>query len=301
MPRVRPATPRAEGRLVVGHRLARSRRVQGVGARDGLEQERRVANVLGERADLIEGRREGDEPVARDSAVGRLESDHAAEGGGLPHGPAGVGAETAGGEVGGDRGRGAARGAAGHAVEPPRVAGHAEAGVLRRGAHRELVAVRLAEEDGAVAREAHHRGGVVGRHEVPEDARPAGRADSTSTEHVLDRQRHAIEGSRRIAPAEPLVHRIGLGPRQIGRDRQVGSQRAVEQGDAREVGLDEGACRDAAGPERLDGLVDGEAGPVAQGVIPPGSWVPGTARRPDRERSPAWHRRGRRAAPRRRA
>ena len=51
------------------------------------------ATVVGERADLVERAGEGDQPVARDAAVGGLHPDHAAQRGGLADRATGVGAE----------------------------------------------------------------------------------------------------------------------------------------------------------------------------------------------------------------
>ena len=73
--------------------------------------------VQRERADLIERRRERDQAVARDAAVGRLHADDAAERGGLADRAAGVGAQ-----------RQRREPAATAAAEPPlRSAGHARA------------------------------------------------------------------------------------------------------------------------------------------------------------------------------
>ena len=55
--------------------------------------ERQVRDAAREGPDLVERRREGDEAVAADAAVGRLQADDAAERGRLPDGAAGVGAE----------------------------------------------------------------------------------------------------------------------------------------------------------------------------------------------------------------
>ena len=117
-------------------------------AGDDLEQERRVGQVVRERADLVERAGEGDQAVAADPAVGRLQADDPAERGGLADRAAGVGARAT-----------AARGRR----RPPRpsrptsrrgcasssqgLQGRAVGAVLGRRAHRELVHVRLAEED----------------------------------------------------------------------------------------------------------------------------------------------------------
>ena len=88
----------------------------------------------------------GDQPVARDAAVGRFEADDPAQRGRLPDRAAGVGAER-------HRRQPAATAAAdpplvpaGNPIERPRVARRSERRVLVRRAHRKLVAVRFADD-----------------------------------------------------------------------------------------------------------------------------------------------------------
>ena len=133
-------------------------RVAGVAALQRRQQQRRVGDVAGQRPALVERGGEGDHPVARDRAVGRLQADDPAERGGLADRAAGVGADRPGRQAAGDgRGR-AARGAAGHPPAVPGVEHRPVGGVLVRGAHRELVHVGLAEHPGAgVARAAAPR------------------------------------------------------------------------------------------------------------------------------------------------
>ena len=81
----------------MGEKLFGGSEIGGVIARvvageDG-EEESGILDRAGERADLIEGRGEGDEAVAGDAAVGGFESDTTAEGGGLADGAACVGTE----------------------------------------------------------------------------------------------------------------------------------------------------------------------------------------------------------------
>ena len=109
------------------------------------EQQRRVGDVAGQRPALVERGGEGDHPVARDRAVGRLQADDPAERRRLADRAAGVGADRAGREAAGDdRGR-AAGGAARDPLAVPGVEHRPVGRVLVRGAHRELVHVGLAE------------------------------------------------------------------------------------------------------------------------------------------------------------
>ena len=75
---------------IIGNRIVHARGVARVVARDDLEHKCRVGQVVGERADLIERAGEGDQAVAADPAVGRLEPDDPADGGGLANRAAGV-------------------------------------------------------------------------------------------------------------------------------------------------------------------------------------------------------------------
>ncbi len=101
-------SPSSVARHADAHALQRvDRRLRvksGTGARDDVasrgswpamtdEHQRRVFDRRRDRSDLIERRREGEQAVARDAAVGRLEPDDAAERGRLADRAAGVGAE----------------------------------------------------------------------------------------------------------------------------------------------------------------------------------------------------------------
>ena len=73
-------------------------------------------------------------------------------------------------------------------------------GVLARDAPRELVQVRLADDDGAGRHEALHRGRGSGRHVIRVDLRAVGGADPGGVDQVLDEQPLAVQRSR-SAPA----------------------------------------------------------------------------------------------------
>jgi hypothetical protein len=83
-------------RLVIAHWIGEARGVLGIVTGDHLEHPGRAANIGGEGSDLIEARRECDEPVARDAPVGRLHADHVGKRGRLTNGAAGIGAEGSG-------------------------------------------------------------------------------------------------------------------------------------------------------------------------------------------------------------
>ena len=122
---------------------------------------------------------------------------------------AGVGAERPDGLTGRHRGGGAAARPARHAFEIPRVVHGPVRRVLVGGAHRELVAVGLADEHRAGAGEPGPRGRVVGRDVGLEDLRPAGRADAVRGEDVLERDGDARDGRLRRAGGEVDVELLG--------------------------------------------------------------------------------------------
>src|SRR5690606_2316163 len=102
-------------------RAGQGGRVTGVVPTDELVEQRRVEHRARDRAGLVEARGEGDEPVARDPSVGRLDAHGAGDGGGLADRATGVGPDRERRLEGRDgRGR-TAPGAAGDPLEVPRV------------------------------------------------------------------------------------------------------------------------------------------------------------------------------------
>ena len=181
---------------------------------------------------LVEGVGQRDEPVARHPAVRRLHPDRAGDGARLADRAAGVGAD-------GQRrlvrrhGRGrAAAGAAGDAVEVPRVARRPVGRVLGGGAHRELVHVGLAQDRQARRAEARDDGGVVRRDPALEDPRAARRGQALGGHHVLDRDRDAVErrsaaGPRRGARRRRRPARARPRRRRAGRRAPAPSTSAI--------------------------------------------------------------------------
>ena len=152
---------------------------------------------------LVERGSEGEQAVAGHAAVGRLQPDDAAERCGLANRPAGVGAERQRHHACRHGGRRSAARPARRAILRPGIARRAECRVLRRGAHRELVAVGLADDDRAGGVEPGDDGGVVRRDEVLEHARRGGRHEPARADVVLHRDRHAEERQvRQLGAAE---------------------------------------------------------------------------------------------------
>ena len=171
------------------------------------------------------------------------------------------------------------RRAAGDPVEVPRVAGDAVRGVLGRRAHRELVHVRLAEDDHAPALQPLDHRGVVRRTPPLEDLRPAGRGRTPHREDVLQRQRHSGERTQRLAVGARAVDRICLGERELAVDVQEGVDGLVGALDAVEVRL--ATSRADTSPPAIDrGDLGGARGSVRSLTAPPrpGCGAPGTGR-----------------------
>ena len=225
-------------------RRGKAGRIARIVAGDDFHEERRVADVLGDRADLVERRGERDQTVAGDAAVGRLEPDHAAERGRLADGAAGVRAEREMGHVGGDGGGRAAAGTARDPGRVPRISRGAEGRILRRGTHGEFVEVRFPDQDRAVAPETFDHVGVVGRREVLEDFGGAGGRKIGGADVVLHGDGHAGEAAEAFAAGERRVNLGGPRQRRRAAQREIGVQRRLKALDAREEVLRRLARRD---------------------------------------------------------
>ena len=113
------------------------------------------------------------------------------------------------------------------AGRPPwveRVLDRAVPGVLARDAPRELVQIRLADDDCSCVDEGLHGGGSAIGHVVCVDLRAVRRADSGGVEQILDEERLPREWARFrlswvVDPADDRVERISLGRRQPLRPR----------------------------------------------------------------------------------
>ncbi len=182
---------------------ARRAQVASRGSRPAITASSSAASRHGprERPDLIERRGEGDQAVARHAAVGRLQADDAAEA------PPAAGsirrcrsrARAAPCPAATADGRPAARPAR-RRGRVPRVARRAERRVLGRRSHRELVAVGLADDDGAGRLEPRRRRWRRRAGRSPRgSATPAVVAHAARAEVVLDRDRHA--GERHAIPS----------------------------------------------------------------------------------------------------
>ena len=128
----------------------------------------------------------------------------------LADGAAGIRSERGDSHVGGDGcGRAAAR-TAGNALGIDGIAHRAVSGVLVRGAHRELIAVGLTENDSARSLKARNNRGVIGRMVALENLRTCGRYRALGDEDILDADRNAGERRKRITFGGQRVDALGL-------------------------------------------------------------------------------------------
>lgn len=109
-----------------------------------------------------------------------------------------------------------------------------EGGILAGGPHRELVHIRLAEEDGAGGVQARDDGRVIDRDKVLEHLRGAGGADAARRDDILQRHRHAEQGAA-LAGGKPTVGRRGGGQGDLRGDGDKGAHVALDGGDPVEV------------------------------------------------------------------
>ncbi len=224
------ADPDRFARVVLARPVERCR-VARVVARHRIEHEPAVFRGAREHAGRVQARREGDQAVARAHAIGGLQAADARQRRRLADRATRVGARGARHQARGHRGGRAARASARNVFGVPRVLHRAEVRRLVGGAHRELVHVRLADQDGAGVLQALDDERVVRRREVRQHARAAGGRQARGHDHVLVRDRHAGERWR-VALRQRLVRGARLRQRAVGIDGHERVERALCRVDA---------------------------------------------------------------------
>ena len=199
------AYARVEAIQIVGDRGVACVTVVGVISRDGAQRCGAVSDGARDGPGGVHRPSGGQHTVAADQAPGGPDSHQPAEGGGAAYGAGSVLTQRRSAQEGGRSRAGAAAGGAGVARQIPRVAGTA-VGVMKGVAHGELAHVELAQQHRpGILQLGHHRGVVV-RHVVAQDGRPAGGKDAVGAELVLDCYGHAVERAAIVARAD-----FGLG------------------------------------------------------------------------------------------
>jgi len=144
------------------------------------------------------------------------------EAGRLANRPARVAPQCGDGHVGGDGRRGSTTGTAGGALRVPWVAARAEGRVLRGRAHRELVEVRLANDQGTGGPELANYRGLVRRVVALEDPRSARRWQAVSADVVLDAHRDSSQWADFVAARQGAIDGGGLLEQLVPADRKEG-------------------------------------------------------------------------------
>ncbi len=206
--------------------------------RDDLEALRGIGNVVGERTHLVETARKGDQAVAADQPVGRLDPHDPAQRRRLADGTTGVGAEGEGGESCRHRRSTSSTGAARHPRRVMRVARRTEGRVLRRRSHGELVEVGLSDHHRTRTDHALDNRGGVGRSPPLEDPRRARGRHPPRAEVVLDgdgnpRQRTGVDAGGHLG-----VDGVGGRPGILGQHRHKGMDLPFAGRDGRQVRLE---------------------------------------------------------------
>ncbi len=254
---LQPLDTVAQVGAIVGDGKIDTGRVEGVVPGDRLQHDGAVLDVAGHRTDLIEGGGEGDDAVAADPAIGRLEADDAAVRGRLADRAAGIGSQRGRGLAGGDAGGAGAGGSAGHGVEVPGVLHRPVGAVFVGAAHGELVHVQLADDHRAALLQPGHGGAVVGRHEALKDLRGAGGTDPLGAEDVL--KRHGNAGQQvGLAGGAFLIRGLGGGQGLLFAYGDEGVDLLVGGGNALEAGLGQLDRGDLAGSQFLLHVMDGQ-------------------------------------------
>ena len=254
----------AAGGGEIWHGEVGGRAVFRVVAGHGAEQDGAILHGAGDRAGLIQRGGERDHAPARAAAISRLDAGDTAETGGLADGAAGIGGGGAECEAGGDSGGGATGRATGHqlaviASAGPRVDHRAEGGGGVGGAHRELIQIGLAEEDGTIAQQIGRDRAFVRRHERFQNAAGRGGAYAGGAEQILDGQRNAGERAV-VAARQRRIGGGGLGTRQVRGDSDEGVQHRVQRVDRGEEVVGEFQRRHVALAQRGAGAGQGEIG-----------------------------------------
>ncbi len=192
-----------------------------VKAGHGRQQQRAIFGRARHRAALVQRRSESDHAVARHAAVRRLDPGNARERCRLADRAAGVRSGCSRRQIGRHRCRRAARRAARHVLEVPRVLDRAERRVLVGRAHREFVHVGLAQRHHAGRAQALDHGGVKRADVVAEHLGARRGTPAAGDEHVLVRDRDAGQ-RRRVAGRNACVGGPRLGKRRLGVDMGKG-------------------------------------------------------------------------------
>ena len=246
-------------------------------------QLRHIGHGPGDRPGMVEPVGQRHHAVEWHGAVGPLEPDDPAVGGGAQDRADGLGADRGRDHPGGDRGRRSRRRPARRVSERPGIARG------RRVAIGELGRVGLAEDDGARVAQPGDKGRIAGRERVGEGRRTGRGGHARDVDEVLDPDRHAVERPER-PPATDV--RVATGRLVQGRRRiqvRPGLDRGLERLDPFEARLgerDRGPLAELDPPRGLEHARVGRRGHHRPPVRPSGP-PRGRVRRPARAAWPS--------------
>ena len=149
---------------------------------------------LGHHADHFQRRRVCHQPVSGDGAPRGFQPIDPAERSGLPDRPSRIAAQAEGHDTGRHRGRRSAAGPPGTRRRIPWIPGLHEGGVLRGGAHPELVEIGLAGHHRSRLLELLDRGRGIRGNEIAKETGAAGKAEAAHRDIVFYGKRDARQG-----------------------------------------------------------------------------------------------------------
>ena len=164
-----------------------------------IRQQCGILDTARHRTDLVERGRKRNQTIARYRAVGRLETDYAAERRRLTNRAAGVRTDCERNLSRRNDRRGAAGRAAGHVCRIVRIAGLLQRRVLTGGAHCKLVQIGFTGNDQTRLVQLVHHSRIVKRHEILKHFRRTSRLSTLGADVVLDRDRNARQRRKRLA------------------------------------------------------------------------------------------------------
>ncbi len=253
-----PVEAGCERRPVIRDRQIGRGRILRIIASQGLHHDRAILDRPGQGPAMVERVGQWEDAAPADPAVGRLEPDDAAIGGGAADRTAGVRPHRAGAQAGGDR-RGRAARRAGRIVRGvPRIARRLEGEREIRPADREFMRLLLAEQNRTGPAQPRPGLGILVRHMVEIAPRACRGADAAGLVDVLEADRNAVQRAARGPGGEPACGGEGL----LAQHQHIAVQFDVEGRNPIEISLGQRNRRQLARGDRAAGFRDGELGRV---------------------------------------
>ena len=211
--------------------------------------ERRIADRSRHRPDVKHAAEGFDCGVVRHRAERSLEADDPAAGGRDAHRASVIGADRERPHAGGDCGRGTAARSARRAIELPRVACDTPERAVVESLVTELAHRRHADRDRARGLQALHRDCIAVRDVLLEHVGAVGEAHAFGRDHVLHRERHAVQGTEPAARRDLALGAFCRRERELRINYGVGVECGLQPFDAGEKRLHELDRRQLLAPD----------------------------------------------------